>query len=83
MASTMHFFSAFHSKKINAMTYIYLHIFDNNESNPSFHEEQLLAIAARSGFGRMFFTHWQALYKWKISRKKKQNKTTITTLKTI
>ena len=83
MASTMHFFSAFHSKKINAMTYIYLHIFDNNESNPSFHEEQLLAIAARSGFGWMFLTHWQALYKWKISRKKKQNKTTITTLKTI
>ena len=41
------------------MTYIYLHIFENNESNPSFHEEQLqlLAIAARSGFGRMFFTH--------------------------
>ena len=76
MASTMHFFSAFHSKKINAMTYIYLHIFDNNESNPSFHEEQLqlLAIAARSGFGRMFFTHWQALYKWKISRKKNKTK---------
>ena len=53
------------------MTSIYLHVFDNNESNPSFHEEQLLAIAARSGFGWMFLTHWQALYKWKFSRKKK------------
>ena len=56
------------------MTYIYLYIFDNNESNPSFHDEQLLAIAARSGFGWMFFTHWQVLNKWKISRQKTKTK---------
>ena len=62
------------------MTYIYLHIFDNNESNPSFHKEQLLAIAGRGGFG---WTHWQALYMRKISRKKKQNNTTITAVEAI
>ena len=71
----MHFILLITPKKINVMTSIYLHVFDNNESNPSFHEEQLLAIAARSGFSWMFLTHWQALYKWKFSRKKKQNKT--------
>ena len=70
----MHFILLFTPKKINVMTSIYLHVFDNNESNPSFHEEQLLAIAARSGFGWMFLTHWQALYKWKFSRKKNKTK---------
>lgn len=64
----------FTPKKTNVMTYIHLHISDNNESNPSLHEEQPPATAARSGPGRMFPTHWQALYKWKFSRKK-QNKT--------
>ena len=37
------FFSAFYSKQIN-----------NNDSNPSFHEEQLPTIATRSGFAWMF-----------------------------
>ena len=30
------------------------YVFKNNDSNPSFDEEQLPAIAARSGFGGMF-----------------------------
>ena len=37
------FFSAFYSKQIN-----------NNDSNPSFHEEQLPGIVTRSGFAWMF-----------------------------
>ena len=56
------------------MIYFYLRVFDNNYSNPSFHEEQLPAIAADSGFGSgCFLTHRQAVYKWKLSRKKKNN----------
>ena len=48
------FFSAFHSKQIYITIYFYLHVFENNDSNPSFHEEQLPLIAACSGFGWMF-----------------------------
>ena len=33
------------------MIYFYLYVFDNNDGNPSFHEEQLPAIAARGSFG--------------------------------
>ena len=52
------------------MIYFYLRVFDNNYSNPLFHEEQLPAIVADSGFGWMF-SRRQAVYKWKHSRKKK------------
>ena len=45
------------------MIYFYLHVFDNNDSNPSFHEEQLPAIAADSGLAGCFLTHRQAVYK--------------------
>ena len=51
------FFSAFYSKQLNKMIYFYLCVFGRNNSNPSFHEKQLLAIAACSGFGWMFSTH--------------------------
>ena len=33
------------------MIYFLLYVFDNNDSNPSFHEERLPAIAASSDFG--------------------------------
>ena len=60
---------------------------DNNDSNPSFHEEQLPTIAAHSGFGWnffFFFTHQQALHEWKLLRQKKPTTTkTTTTVKTI
>lgn len=36
------------------MTYFYLHVFDNNDSNPSFYKDQLPAIAAHSSFGWLF-----------------------------
>ena len=35
---------AFHSKQINIMIYFYFYVFENNDSNPSFHEEQLPAM---------------------------------------
>ena len=67
------------------MTYIYLHIFENNESNPSFHEEQLLAIAHVAALVGCFSRtdrHFTS-EKFYAKKKTKQNKTTITTLKTI
>ena len=36
------------------MIYFHLYVFNNNNSNPSFHEEQLPAIAAHSSFGWIF-----------------------------
>ena len=36
------------------MIYSYFNVFDNNDINPSFHEEQLSTIAACSGFGWIF-----------------------------
>ena len=45
---------AFLSKQINIMINFYLYVSDNNDSNPSFHEEQLPAIAARRGSWWMF-----------------------------
>ena len=68
------FFSAFYSKQLNKMIYFYLCVFGRNNSNPSFHEKQLLTIAACSGFGWMFSMHWQAVYNWKLSGKKKTKK---------
>ena len=62
------------------MIYFYLHVFDNNDSNPSFHEEQLPAIAADSGLAGCFLTHRQAVYKWKLSRKKEKTTATTTTV---
>ena len=56
------FFSVFYSKQLNKMIYFYLYAFGRNKSNPSFHEKQLLPIAACSGFGWMFSTHPQAVY---------------------
>ena len=56
------FFSAFYSKQLNKMIYFYLYVFGWNNSNPSFYEKQLLAIAACSGFGWMFPTHRQEVY---------------------
>ena len=47
-------FCAFLSKQINIMINFYLYVSDNNDSNPSFHEEQLPAIAARRGSWWMF-----------------------------
>ena len=38
-------------KIINLMIYFLLYVFDNNDSNPPFHEERLPAIAASSDFG--------------------------------
>ena len=37
------------------------------------YEEQLPAIAARSAFGWIFFTHRQAVYKWKLPQKKRNS----------
>ena len=39
------------------MIYFYLCGFNNNDTNPSFYEEQLSATEARSGFGWIFFTY--------------------------
>ena len=36
------------------MIYLRAYVFDNDDSNASFHDEQLPAIAARNGFGWMF-----------------------------
>ena len=36
------------------MIYLRSYVFDNDDSNASFHDEQLPAIAARNGFGWMF-----------------------------
>ena len=36
------------------MIYFLFYVFDNNDSNPPFHEERLPAIAASSDFGWMF-----------------------------
>ena len=56
------------------MIYFYLHVFDNNDSNPSFHEEQLPAIAADSGFGWMFsHTSTGSLQVKTFTQKKKNN----------
>ena len=33
------------------MIYFLLYVFDNNDSNPPFHEERLPAFAASSDFG--------------------------------
>ena len=53
------------------MIYFYLCGFNNNDTNPSFYEEQLSATEARSGFGWIFFTY-QAVNKWKLSHEKKK-----------
>ena len=66
-------FCAFLSKQINIMINFYLYVSDNNDSNPSFHEEQLPAIAARRGSWWMFSHASQAVYKWKLSRKNNNN----------
>ena len=71
----------FFNQNKSIKTFSYLYVFDNNDSNPSFHEEQHLAIGVRSGFGRILLTHRQAVDKRKLSSKK--NKKTITTVKTI
>ena len=56
------------------MIYLRSYVFDNDDSNASFHDEQLPAIAARNSFG--WLAHRQAVLKWKLSRKKKhKNKT--------
>ena len=61
------------------MIYFYLHVFDNNDSNPSFHEEQLPAIAADSGFGWMFsHTSAGSLQVKTFTQKKTTTTTTIT-----
>ena len=36
------------------MIYLRSYVFDNDDSNASFHDEQLPAIAVRNGFGWMF-----------------------------
>ena len=55
------------------MIYFYLYIFDNNNSNPLFHEEQLPAIATiAAALAGCFLTHLRAVHKWKFSHKKKQ-----------
>ena len=54
------------------MIYFYLCGFNNNDTNPSFYEEQLSATEARSGFGWIFFTYRQAVNKWKLSHEKKK-----------
>ena len=36
------------------MIYLRSYVFDNDDSNASFHDEQLPAIAARNGFGWIF-----------------------------
>ena len=43
------------------MIYFYLCGFNNNDTNPSFYEEQLSGTEARSGFGWIFLTYRQAV----------------------
>ena len=70
------FFSAFHSKQIYIPIYFYLHVFENNDSNPSFHEEQLPLIAACSGFGWMFSHKLTGSLHVKTFTQKKKNYST-------
>ena len=53
------------------MIHFYLYVFDNNERNPSFHEEQFPAIAACSHFGGMFFQASTGSLQVKIFTRKK------------
>ena len=77
------FFSAFHSKQINIMTYFYSYVFDNNDSNPSLHEEQLPAIAARSGFCWLFSHASTGSLQVKTFTRKKDNNNNSNKSKTI
>ena len=65
------FFSAFYSKQIN-----------KNDSNPSFHEEQLPAIATRSGFAWMFSHASTCRLQVRTFTQKKKNKKTTATVTT-
>ena len=49
---------AFHSKQIDMMIYFYFYVFENNDSNPSFHEEQLPAIENDLSFLITSFQTW-------------------------
>ena len=49
---------AFHSKQINIMIYFYFYVFENNDSNPSFHEEQLPAMENDLSFLVTSFQTW-------------------------
>ena len=58
------------------MIYFYLQVFENNDSNPSFHEEQLSLIAACSGFGWMFSYKLTGSLHVKTFTQKKKNYST-------
>ena len=68
------YFSAFCLKQINIICF-YLCVFDNSNSNPSFHEEQprLLPLQLAVTLAGFHFTHWLAVCKWKLSHQKTNN----------
>ena len=49
---------ALHSKQINIMIYFYFYVFENKDSNPSFHEEQLPAMENDLSFLITSFQTW-------------------------
>ena len=64
------------------MTYFNSYVFDNNDSNPSLHEEQLPAIAARSGFCWLFsHASTGSFTSENFHAKKKTTTTTVTKVK--
>ena len=68
------------------MIYLRSYVFDNDDNNASFHDEQLPAIAARNGFGWMFSRTSTGSTQVKTFTQKKNTKTkqtTATTVKTI
>ena len=64
------------------MINFYLYVSDNNDSNPSFHEEQLPAIAARRGSWWMFSHASTGSLQVKTFTQKKTTTTTATTTTT-
>ena len=65
------------------MIYLRSYVFDNDDSNASFHDEQLPAIAARNGFGWIFSRTSTGSNQVKTFTQKKNTKTKQTTVKTI
>ena len=65
-------------KTINIMIYFYVCGFNNNDTNPSFYEEQLSATEARSGFGWIFSRIARQLTSENFHTKRKKKTATTT-----